>query len=180
MSKDTIKPEIEIRGIALKISVTIEGVLMRIIFFSSAELFTKENSEYLKVKNVSFGEKLGRLRQVMDKYHRDLYKRNKNLLNRLDKFLTFRNQLCHAMLTWKDGKPNVFIIWDIKEDPNKNEIFKPIEYNYEERLKYLSETMNVVFPKLAILSNAVELRLKISHPQLYQKIYEEYRRQLGS
>jgi hypothetical protein len=179
MPKDTVQPEIEIRGLTLKISVTIEAVLMKIVFFTSGELYAVENSDYLKVKYVSFGDKVSRLRELLKKYHPDLAKRNKNLLNRLDKFVTFRNQLCHAALTWKDRKPDVFIIWDIKEDPNKNEIFNPIEYVYQERLKYLSETLAIVFPKLSILSNEVQLRLQIACPQVYQKIDEEYKRQKG-
>lgn len=177
MPKDTFRPEIEIRGLTLKISVTIESVLMKVIFFTSGELYAAENSEYLKVKYVSFGEKISRLRELLKKYHPDLAKRNKNLFNRLDKFLTFRNQLCHAPLTWKNGQPDVFIIWDMKEDPNKNEIFNPIEYVFQERLKYLSDTPAMVFPKLTALSKEVQLRLKISYPQVYQKIDEEYNRQ---
>lgn len=145
MPKDTIRPEVEIRGAALKISITIESMLMQIIFFTSEELFMEENSHYLKTKHVTFGEKIGRLRELLKIYHPDLAKRNKNLFNRIDKFLTFRNQLCHAMLTWKDEKPDVFIIHDIQEDPNKNEIFQEIEYNYNERMKYLIDNLQHIF-----------------------------------
>lgn len=180
MSKDTVQPEIEIRGITLKISVSIEAVLMKIVFFTSGELYAAENSQYLKVKYVSFGDKISKLRELLKKYHPDLAKRNKNLFNRMDKFLTFRNQLCHAPVTWKNGQPDIFIIWDIKEDPHKNEIFNPIEYSYHERLGYLSDTLNSVFPKLKALSNEVQLRLKASYPQIYQQIDEEYKRQSGT
>ena len=177
MPKQTVYPEIEIRGLTLKISVTIEAMLIKIVFFTSGELYTTENSEYLKVKYVSFGEKITRLRELLKKYHPDLAKRNKNLFNRIDKFLTFRNQLCHAPLTWKDRKPDIFIIWDIKEDPNKSEIFNQIEYAYQERLKYLLDTLEIVFPKLAILSDEVQRRFRVTYPQVYQRIDEEYKRQ---
>jgi hypothetical protein len=179
MPKDTIKPEIEIRGITLKISITIESVLVRIIFFTNGDMYKEKKSEYLNTQ-IPFGEKLGRLRELLKKHHPDLAKRNRNLFNRLDKFITFRNHLCHAMLTWKDKKPDTFIIWDIKKDANKNEIFKQIDYNYNERFKYLHETLQMVMPKLAILSDEVQLRLKNSHPRIFQTIYEEYKRQSES
>lgn len=175
MSKDTVEPEINLRGITSKLSVTIEGVLMNIVFFSNIDQYSgSEESEFLKLKRVTFGVKLERVRILLDKYHKDLAKKNKKLFTNLDKFITFRNRITHCGLTWKDHKPETFIIWDIKEDQSKYEHLHPIEYNLQDSYKYLNEVMINILPHLKSLTFEVQSRLENEHPSHYKLLTAEY------
>lgn len=174
MSEHTVRPEVKLIGYTIKTAITIEGLLMRIVFFSNAEQFNNtEEPEHMKLKRVTFGEKAQRVRKILTQYHPDLCHKYKDTLFEVDKFVTFRNRVAHCPITWKDGKPENFIFWDVKEDQSKFEYLKPIEHNWADTLQYLSDMLKMVKHSLQELVLEVQNRLKDSHPELHAVLMKE-------
>src|SRR4051812_12242075 len=116
----TVKFEIELRGATIKASVTIEGILMKIVFFSNAQQYlTADEAEHLKLKTASFGTKVDRARTVLKEYHKDLHKKYHKTFISIDSFVTFRNRMSHREITWEDRTVEVFTVWDVTEGQSK-------------------------------------------------------------
>ena len=162
MSEINYKLEIEIRGSTLKVAITIERLLMMIVYTSNAEQYTIKNSEYLRLKNLTFGGKLNRVKKVLDKFHPDLLASNIVLFEKLDRFKTFRDKMAHCAFEWNYSQTG-FNILDNVEDENGFQYYESFPCKVIDTKKATLEGTLLVKPLLEI-ANEVELRLKNQHP----------------
>ncbi|TMI62824.1 MAG: hypothetical protein E6H07_15580 [Bacteroidetes bacterium] len=179
MKKNTIKTpigiqkqhetEITLRGTVLTVSVNIEVVLMRIIYFSNGEHYENPKSPSLKIKNLTFSSKINRVKEVLKLHHSDLLAEYQNLFTTLEGFLVIRNQIAHCAIYWIDEKLNDFEIWDVVEG-DIVQYYSPIKYTRVEIATAIIEYFNKITPPLLSLENEVSLRLKLSHPQIYSQL----------
>lgn len=159
--------EIELRGTMLDVSIKFEVALMNIIYFSNSEQYIKaEESKSLKIKNLTFGGKLKRAKELLITFHKDLIQSHHLLFENLDKFLILRNRLTHCAIYWVDEKTDNLEIWDVN-DTNKFQFFEPIKYtNLGIRLE-LIDYLQKIGPALVSLESEIELRLKKSNLKIF-------------
>jgi hypothetical protein len=160
--------ETRLRGSCLVVSVNIEMILMRIIYFSNAEQWDKpQSSPYLKIKKLTFGKKIDRTKGLMNKFHKDLLQSNGKLFKNLNLFKEIRNKIAHCAMLWIGDEQEKLEIYDVVELPNKFEFYVAKEYNYDElSLRVINMFKEIVGP-LVSLQNEVERRLSQNYPELY-------------
>lgn len=172
MSEDSIPIEIDMRGAAMKLSITIESILMKIVYFSNAEQYKIKGAKSLKLKGCMFRQKILRVRKMLEKFHPDLLQNNKQLLDKLDVFNLFRNQMAHCGFYW--GKSlSEFEVWDIVEDENKFQFYQPFEYSVYQAYTRMDNTLKNIIPPLIILSKEIQSRLKLNSPTIYAELKAE-------
>ena len=164
MSEVNYKIEIGIRGSALKVAITIERLLMMIVYTSNAEQYAVKNSEYLKLKNLTFGAKLKRVKIVLDKFHPDLLSTNTNLFKKLDTFKTFRDKMAHCAFDWNYSETN-FNILDNVEDENGFQYYESFPCTVIDTKKATLEGTYLVTP-LEEIADELSFHLQSRHPEL--------------
>src|SRR5687768_9138935 len=102
MKEKKIAIEVELRGFTLKLSAIIESNVMSIIYWSNANQYKTPGAKYLKLKGLTFGKKVHRMKEVLNKYHPDLHEKNMKFFSDLDDFRKFRNLMAHCAFVWKD------------------------------------------------------------------------------
>lgn len=167
MSKDSTRKEVEMRGTALKLSVTIEGVLMNIVYSSSDELYMDKSKSYLlKLKECMFGQKIQRAKEVLEMYHPDLLIKNEKLFIDINIFKDFRNRMAHCGFSWAESLSE-FEVWDVTEDETKFQFYAPIKYTVVDVNLTMLKAIKSIIPPLTQLLNEVENRLQKSNQKIY-------------
>ena len=160
--------EIQLRGVTLDVSVKFEIALMDIVYFSNSEQYNDPTkSDYLKIKNLTFGGKINRVKKLLSIYHSDLLIKYESLFKILDDFLQLRNRLAHCAMYWTDDKLENLEIWEVMEGYNKLQFYTPIPYTRLGISQSLVAFLKQIAPTLLSLQNEVQLRLKQSNPKLY-------------
>ena len=165
MSEENTPIEIDLRGAALKVSVTIEQLLMVIVYMSNAEQYSEKNSKNLKIKNSTFGEKLVRVRNLLGRYHKDLLLKYCVLFEELNTFKEFRNKMAHCVFEWNYSTAT-FNIMDVVEDESEFQFLKAFPFSVMEAKIATLKGLRLTEP-LKNLSKEVSFRLKANHPELY-------------
>jgi hypothetical protein len=161
--------ELELRGITLEAAINFEVLLVTIIYFSNADQYIPGNeSQTLKVKNLTFGKKLKEVQKCLSKHHLDLLKEYADLFSDLDDFKELRNKLVHCAIVWFDEDLNRFQIWDATEDPSKKiQFYAPIEYQRDEIAKSIVGFISKITQPLLSLEKNVRHRLSQTHPEIH-------------
>jgi len=159
--------EIQLRGTMLNVSIKFEVALMNIIYFSNAEQYINpKESKSLKIKNLTFGGKLERAKELLSTHHKDLIDANITLFSNLSEFLILRNRLAHCAIYWVNDETDNLEIWDVIEK-DRFQFFAPINYkNIDIRLKIIDSLQKITSPLLS-LENEIEVRLKKSDPHIF-------------
>jgi hypothetical protein len=85
----------------------------------------------------------------------------------------FRNKIAHCAFSWGDSISD-FEVWEVEEDENKFQFYKPIKTTVEDTFGYILKTIKDIIPPLTNLLNETETRLKISNPQIYSVLKSEH------
>ncbi len=152
MSQLSLHKEIEIRGAALRLPITIEAVLMSIVYFSNAEQYKERKAKTLLLKGLMFSQKISRVREVLAEFHPDLLARYSTLFDDMEAFKKFRNKIAHCAFSWGDSISD-FEVWEVEEDENKFQFYKPIKTTVEDTFGYILKTIKDIIPPLTNLLN---------------------------
>lgn len=163
--------EKSLRGATLIASTHVEPILMTMVYLSNKEQWDKpEDSKYLKIKNLTFGGKITRLKDVLSEYHSDLLVKYEEFFKDLEAFKDIRNKIAHSAIEWLDEKCERLRIYDFAETPAKFQFYSPVEYNYLSLSLYIITAFNKIAPPLTELHNEIESRLRKNHPDFYLAI----------
>jgi hypothetical protein len=141
---------------------------MMIVYASNAEQYTVRKSEYLRIKNLTFGSKIKRLKKIFENFHPDLLLNNATLFEKLDTFNEFRNKMAHCPFEWNYSTVKFDVI-EVIEDENGFQYYEPIPFTVTDARLATLEGTYLAAPLLEIL-NEVSLRLKNQHPELYASL----------
>ncbi|MEJ7827579.1 MAG: hypothetical protein WKF91_05270 [Segetibacter sp.] len=166
MSDASVLKEAELRGIAIRLAVTMESVLMNIVYSSNSEQYFISPSPSLKLKGLMFSHKIERVKEVLQKYHPDLLEEYNQLFIDLKDFKEFRNQIAHCVFSWGSSITE-FEIWEVAEDENKFQFYKPVKCSVYDAYKVMAKAIEIIIPPLTKLLQQVEDRLKVSDRQLF-------------
>jgi hypothetical protein len=170
MSKESVPLEIDLRGSTLKLSVTIEGLLMNIVYASNKKLYTdKKLSEFFKLKGCMFSQKIDKVEKVLHLFHKDLLINNAKLFEDLRTFKNLRNRIAHCGFYWGNSLHN-FQIWDVVEGEERFEYYHPFEYSVIEVRVILVQAIDDIVHPLTDLFREVERRLQVDSPELYARL----------
>jgi hypothetical protein len=169
MSEKSIPIEINLRGACLKVSVTIENILQSVVYASNAEQYTIKGSKYLKLKGCMFGQKIEKVKELLQKFHPDLLQINETLFEDLSKFKEFRNKMAHCAFTWSN-RLDEFDVWDISEDENKFQYFEPSKYTVFNSYMVMDDALKKIVPELVKMLRQIEARLKEANPKIYDEL----------
>jgi len=163
--------EIKLRGSTLNVAIKFEVFLINIIYFSNSEQYMNPTeSKSLKIKNLTFGGKIKRAKDLLSIYHLDLLTKYDELFLDLDNFLEFRNKLAHCAMLWVDEKSEYLEIWDVAETPEKFQFYAPITRTTREISESIIWYLNKISTPLISLQNEVQLRLKQTNLKLYSAL----------
>ncbi len=168
--------EISLRGTALKISIKFEVILMDIVYFSNSDQYVEPSkSASLKLKNLTFGGKISRVKELVRNYHLDLFEKHETLFKDLDDFLILRNMLAHCAIYWPDGDLKRLFIWDVVEGGSKFQYYQPKEYTRKELSLMLVTFLNSIANPLLELQKEIQERMRQSDPKLYSSLTQYLR-----
>ena len=176
-NENQIKYETKLRGSTLIASTNVEFILINVVYFSNAEQWKKPSeSPSLKIKKLTFGGKIKRLREMLTLHHADLLLKYDELLKELDVFLEIRNKVAHCTIYWLDSELSRLQIWDVEEPTEPGlQLYVPTEYNTDDLVASIYKSFNKITPLLVELQNEVESRLKSSYPQLHSLLTQATR-----
>jgi|SRR5688572_16816025 len=122
--------EVTLRGTVLNVAVKLEAILINIVYFSNSEQYQNmSESPSLKLKNLTFGGKITRTKELLAAYHRDLLDENEELFKHLSTFLDIRNKMAHCTILMLDAEANYLQIWETNESETQIQFYKPVEYS---------------------------------------------------
>jgi hypothetical protein len=163
--------EMKLRGSMLVTAVTLEVILITIVYYSNADQWEKaDKSPSLKLKNLTFDKKIKRVMELLFEHHPDLLTKYDALFIDLVEFKDIRNKIAHCAINWMDERCERLQILDVVAEPNKLNFYFPEEHNYIDLAASISELFSKISPSLALLENEVESRLRQNHPVLYSII----------
>ena len=167
MSQKSVPIEIDLRGACLKVSVTLEMIVMNIIYASNDEQYFVKDSPYLKVKNFTFAKKVERLKKLLETFHPDLLVQHSKTIKMLSEFGNLRNQMAHCVFEWKDSLSD-FNIFDVAEE-NGFQYFKPYPGNVDSIKAEMIEALKISTPLKNVLDE-VSYRLKKKNPAVFAQL----------
>lgn len=165
MDEKITQTEINIRGKALTISVTIEVAMVRIILFSNGQQYDPTSEERLNLKYFTFPKKLELMETKLQQYHSDLLTKYSKLLDDIKEFKNLRNRMAHCSFTWDDNGKD-FKIWDASDDYS---YYVSIPTTVKETYKQMEDYIDLTVPIFS-LQHEVEARLELSHPHIYHQL----------
>lgn len=168
MSEIAAKMEVDIRGLALKISTIMEGSLMRIIFCCNAEHFSSDRSSMAQLRGFMFHQKIELAKGLLEKVHPDLFISHADLFLDLWNFKEFQYKMAHCLISWPEEDMTVMETWDISEE--EGALFTPTRHTVAEISKTMIGAMNDIVPALVNLEAEIEARLQERSPELHQLV----------
>ena len=160
LQKLGIENEIHLRGTTLTISAIFERNLLHIILFSHPKYLREPKGEpMLVIKNLTFGGKFKRVKELLQLHHADLLIKYETLLKDLDHFKEIRNKLAHCEIRWKDEKLEDLEIWDVVIE-NKLQFTAPENYTNTGLNIRLINSMNKIEKPLFNLQLEVQDRFQ--------------------
>jgi hypothetical protein len=117
-----------IRGKTIALTAQIEAIVASIMLISN---IANPRDELVELKGLMINEKLKRAKEILKKFHPNVYKKAKPLFRRYKKISVFRNQIAHCVFEWNDPTLLSFCVWDIKDSPDGH-YFDLVRYSVQE------------------------------------------------